>query len=63
MIECKEVSREDIAHRVYDLYTQMGLRAGEGCRGLGQRGIRARRRAEHHISKREGCTFRPIQLT
>ncbi len=29
MIECKELSRGDIAHRAYDLYTQRGCEPGK----------------------------------
>jgi hypothetical protein len=29
MIECKVLSREDIAHRAYELYTQRGCEPGK----------------------------------
>ena len=63
MIESKEVSKENIARRAYELYTQRGGEPGKDVEDWVKRGKRAGRRAEHHTSKRKGCTFRPIQLT
>jgi hypothetical protein len=56
MIERKEFSREDIAHRAYELYTQRGCGPGKDVEDW----IRARGRTRNQICKSEGCTPRPI---
>ena len=60
MIERKEFSREDIAHRAYELYTQRGCEPGKDVEDW----IRAEQElgAEPDVTtgKSEGCTSGPI---
>jgi Protein of unknown function (DUF2934) len=60
MIERKELSKEDVAHRAYELYTQRGCEPGKDVEDW----IRAEKelRAEPNITPAKASAVRPGQF-